>query len=315
MNFKVKKLIKNKNIYIIMYHYVREVKHSNYPNLKALELNEFKKQISFFKKNFNFIDQNNLEEIISSKKIPNKPSILLTFDDGLIDHYKYVFPILLKNKISGCFYPSIRALKQNEVLEVNKIQFILEKEKDRKKILSEIEANLIKLSGEKLEKFYNKIKQWSRFDDKDTFFIKQLLQHLLHTKIRNKITNKLFQKTVNREEKDFASKLYMSSKNIKEMYLNKMFIGLHGSDHLWLKYLNKNEQEREIKNSLSFFSKIGIKNNISMAYPYGSYNKITLNLLKKYKIKFAFTTKPGSINSNNLMKRYLFPRYDTNDFK
>ena len=298
-----------------MYHYVREVKHSNYPNLKALELNEFKKQISFFKKNFNFIDQNNLEEIISSKKIPNKPSILLTFDDGLIDHYKYVFPILLKNKISGCFYPSIRALKQNEVLEVNKIQFILEKEKDRKKILSEIEANLIKLSGEKLEKFYNKIKQWSRFDDKDTFFIKQLLQHLLHTKIRNKITNKLFQKTVNREEKDFASKLYMSSKNIKEMYLNKMFIGLHGSDHLWLKYLNKNEQEREIKNSLSFFSKIGIKNNISMAYPYGSYNKITLNLLKKYKIKFAFTTKPGSINSNNLMKRYLFPRYDTNDFK
>ena len=298
-----------------MYHYVREVKHSNYPNLKALELNEFKKQISFFKKNFNFIDQNNLEEIISSKKIPNKPSILLTFDDGLIDHYKYVFPILLKNKISGCFYPSIRALKQNEVLEVNKIQFILEKEKDRKKILSEIEANLIKLSGEKLEKFYNKIKQWSRFDDKDTFFIKQLLQHLLNTKIRNKITNKLFQKTVNREEKDFASKLYMSSKNIKEMYLNKMFIGLHGSDHLWLKYLNKNEQEREIKNSLSFFSKIGIKNNISMAYPYGSYNKITLNLLKKYKIKFAFTTKPGSINSNNLMKRYLFPRYDTNDFK
>ena len=50
MNFKVKKLIKNKNIYIIMYHYVREVKHSNYPNLKALELNEFKKQISFFNK-------------------------------------------------------------------------------------------------------------------------------------------------------------------------------------------------------------------------------------------------------------------------
>jgi len=315
MNFKVKKLIKNKNIYIIMYHYVREVKQSNYPGLKALELNEFKKQISFFKKNFNFIDQNNLEEIISSKKIPNKPSILLTFDDGLIDHYKYVFPILLKNKISGCFYPSIKALKQNEVLDVNKIQFILEKEKDRKRILSEIEVNLIKLSGEKLEKFYNKIKPPSHFDDKDTFFIKQLLQHLLPSKMRNNIINKLFYKTVDKEEKDFARKLYMSSKHIKEMYLNKMFIGLHGSGHLWLKYLNKNEQEKEIKNSLSFFSKIGIKNNISMAYPHGSYNKITLNLLKKYKIKFAFTTKPGSINSHNLMKRYLFPRYDTSDFK
>ena len=117
-------------------------------------------------------------------------------------------------------------------------------------------------------------------------------------------------KQLSKEEKDFASKLYMSSKHIKEMYLNKMFIGLHGTDHLWLKYLNKNKQEKEIKNSLSFFSKIGIKNNISMASPYGSYNKITLKLLKKYKIKFAFTTNPGSINSHNLMKRYLFPRYD-----
>ena len=141
------------------------------------------------------------------------------------------------------------------------------------------------------------------------------MQYLLPLKLRTNITNKLFKKFVDQEEKNFASKLYMNSKNIKEMYLNKMFIGLHGSNHLWLKHLKKNEQEKEIKNSLGFFSKIGIKNNMSMAYPYGSYNNNTLGLLKKYKIKFAFTTKPGSISRYNLSNKYLFPRYDTNDFK
>ena len=123
MNFKVKKLIKNKNIYIIMYHYVREVKQSNYPGLKALEPNEFKKQISFFKKNFNFIDQNNLEEIISSKKIPNKPSILLTFDDGLkgqMDAYR----ILQTRNIPAIFFVSTMPIVEGKVCVTHKLHHV-----------------------------------------------------------------------------------------------------------------------------------------------------------------------------------------------
>ena len=45
--------LNNSNIYIVMYHYVREIKKSKYSNLKGLEFNNFKKQINFFIKNFN----------------------------------------------------------------------------------------------------------------------------------------------------------------------------------------------------------------------------------------------------------------------
>ncbi len=41
------------NIYVVMYHYVRDIKNSKYPNLKALDVKHFEKQISYFKKNFN----------------------------------------------------------------------------------------------------------------------------------------------------------------------------------------------------------------------------------------------------------------------
>ena len=95
--------IQQKKIYIITYHYVRDVKKSIYPNLKALENKKFIKQINFFTKNFNLLNYDDFNEILLSKKIPRKPSILLTFDDGYIDHYENVFPILQKKKLQVYF--------------------------------------------------------------------------------------------------------------------------------------------------------------------------------------------------------------------
>ena len=40
---------------VITYHYVRKIKKSKYSNLKGLEFSLFKKQINFFKKNFEII--------------------------------------------------------------------------------------------------------------------------------------------------------------------------------------------------------------------------------------------------------------------
>ena len=72
------------------------------------------------------------------KKLPKKKSILLTFDDGYIDHWKYVFPYLKEKKITGNFYPPTQAIKNKKVLNVNKVRFILAKERNRKKILNYI---------------------------------------------------------------------------------------------------------------------------------------------------------------------------------
>ena len=59
----------NNSICMVMYHYVRPVKNSKYPKLKALELSEFRNQIKWFKKNFDIINYDNLIEILNKKKI------------------------------------------------------------------------------------------------------------------------------------------------------------------------------------------------------------------------------------------------------
>ena len=38
------------NIYVVMYHYVREKNNNNFPNLNFLEFKEFRRQIKYLKK-------------------------------------------------------------------------------------------------------------------------------------------------------------------------------------------------------------------------------------------------------------------------
>ena len=299
-----------------MYHYVREVKNSKYPNLKGLEFNDFKKQINYFIKNFNVLSNEDFVEIIKTKKIPKKKSILLTFDDGYIDHWKYVYPYLKEKKIKGIFYPPVRVIQNKIILDINKVHFILAKELNRKKILKfifELTKKYMNKNAEDL-KIY-KIRNNSRYDDNDTNLIKRLLQVFLPLDTRKKITNIIFKLVLNTDEKNFSKKLYMSKNNILEMYKDSMTFGSHGNNHCWLEHLNYHQQLDEIKASINFYKKIGVYNeNFSFCYPHGSYDLNTMNILKKLKIKFALTNQIGSINKQNLKKIMKLPRFDTNDF-
>ena len=305
------------NIYIVMYHYVRDIKKSKYPNLKGLEFSDFKKQILFFKKNFNLLSNYEFIEILNSKKIPTRKSILLTFDDGYKDHYEYVYPFLKKQKISANFYPPIMCIKNSKVLDVNKINFILEKESNRDKIINLIFLYVKKFLIKNPDQLnLNKINTISRYDDKKTILIKRLLQNHLPLPHREKIVNKIFGDIVNVSEDEFSKQLYMNKNNIQDLYKNNFTIGSHGYNHFWWEKIKKHEQEIEIKNSINYFKKIKVfDENFSVCYPYGSYNSQTMTLLKKYKVKYALTTIVGKVDKNNVNNIFELPRYDPCDFK
>ena len=312
------KNIEDYSIIIVMYHYVRQIKGSKYPNIKGLEFENFKKQINFFSKKFNIISHNEFLEIIKSKKIPKKPSIMLTFDDGFIDHYKYVFQHLRQKRISACFYPPIQVVENKTILDVNKIHFILEKEQNRKKILKEIDNLLIKKNKKTINQLdLTKIKYLNDlYDDKETTLIKRLLQYYLPFDDRNYIINELFKKIINISFENFAKEIYMNADHLKEMYSEGMTFGSHGYHHVYWEFLDKNKQEEELINSIKFYKKLNFNtDNISVCYPYGSYNDITIDILREKNIIFALSTHVGDVNKSNIFEKYKLPRMDTNDFK
>src|SRR6478672_5629699 len=94
----------NSKATIVMYHYIRDLKHSRYPQIKGLDIALFTEQILYMKKNYHFINMEMLIHAIDNNEALPKKSILLTFDDAYIEHFQYVFPILDKYKIQGCFF-------------------------------------------------------------------------------------------------------------------------------------------------------------------------------------------------------------------
>jgi len=264
----------NKKVTIVMYHFVREIKESRYKGIKGLEYKNFKKQINFFINNYNIIK---MEDMINLKKenkeFPEK-CLILTFDDGYKDHFDYVFPILDKYNIQGSFFAPVKAIKENKVLDVNKIHFILSECNNKLEIIEFLKEKLKiykkEFDLESFEYYQKIIDTSSRFDTPEVIFIKRMLQVILPEKFRNMLVNELFYKYVSSSEESFSKDLYLNIDQIKCMIKNGMHFGAHSYDHCWLSALSKHEQEIQIEKSLSFLKEIGMNNEyFTICYPYG----------------------------------------------
>lgn len=307
----------NNQCTIIMYHYVRNLKHNRYPEIKGLDLALFIEQIEYLKKNYQIITMMELINSVENGDHLPKKSVLLTFDDAYLDHYTNVFPILQKNKLEGSFFAPVRAITENKILDVNKIHFILSTSPDKEDITSEIFLLLNKYREEyKLETneyYYNKLTLYDRYDSKEIVFIKLLLQVELNEKLRGLIVDELFKKLVSEDEISFSQELYMNTEQIECMHRNGMHIGGHGYDHYWLGKLSKELQEIELSKTMNFLHKINGKNEKwTIGYPYGSYNEDTMRILNELNCSLAFTTRVEIADLSRDNKLEL-PRLDTND--
>ncbi len=294
----------------IMYHYVRDLKNSQFPKIKGLDYQDFLGQIKFLKKEYNFLS---IEKFLNSDFDQNKKNCVLTFDDGYVDHYDFVFPSLLENNIKGAFFTPVDTVKENKLLDVNLIHIILASEKEDK-IFERINYHFQKIdNSDKLSKYIEQINTKSRYDTKTTIIIKRLLQKVLPLNVRSEICRLLLEDFVEEDEISLSKSLYMSQIQIKEMISNGMHFGSHGKSHFWFSSLDKTEQEKEIISSINFLDSLYDKDYVlTMCYPYGNYNKDTLKLLTKHQFKLGLTTVPKTyIIDDNILE---IPRWDTNDY-
>ena len=303
---------------IIMYHYIKNFSNTEFSRLKGLDLEQFKFQIKYLKSKYEILNPIDIHEIIAKKKELKSNYCWLTFDDGYIDHYQNVIPVLEENKLKASFFPPVKSTLQNTILDVNKIHLILAKNNNYEMLLKEVEEIFCK-NGSKNETdlFKNLLKSINtnnRFDDINVILLKRLLQRELPKEIRLKICEILFKKYVSKDSKLLSKKFYMSLSQIKEIFKLGHEIGIHGYEHDWYGRLNKKDQKSEILKSLMFWKNNGLlKEKFSFCYPYGDYNKDTLNILRELKCSLGLTTKAMDTSLKNYSPLEL-PRLDTNDF-
>lgn len=306
-------------LYIAMYHYTRDLKHSRYPEIKGLDKELFKNQIEFMKNSFNVVTMEQVLENIQGEGMHGLPenALLLTFDDGYADNYTVAYPILEEYGLQGSFFIPGKTFATHQLLDVNKIHYILASA-DIYKLVDDLKKQMDYYRGSEYQyastdELFHDYAVANRFDIKETIFVKRMLQTVLPEKLRNTISSNLFEKYVGVTEEQLAYELYRTEEQIRTIKRHGMFIGIHGYDHYWLGNLPEDKMKQDILMALDTLDEFIDRKQWVMNYPYGSYNQEVIRYIRQQGACIGLTT---DVRVAELGKDSAFelPRLDCNDF-
>lgn len=304
-------------LYISMYHYTRDLKHSRYPEIKGLDQSLFRQQIEFMKNNFNIVTMEWVMDAVEGKTDLPEKAMLLTFDDGYIDNYTVAFPILDELGVQGSFFVPGKTFTTHQLLDVNKIHYMLASA-NIYELVEDVKKEMDYYRGREFDyaptdELFKEYAVENRFDVKETVFVKRMLQTVLPEQLRNTISSNLFKKYVGVTEEQLAYELYMTEEQIRTMKRHGMFIGLHGYDHYWLGNLSPEQMRYDIAMALETMDEFIDRKRWVMNYPYGNYNQDVLDYIKSQGACVGLTTQVriANIREDNPLE---LPRLDCNDF-
>lgn len=306
-----------KNLYIAMYHYTRDLKHSRYPKIKGMDTSLFRQQIDYMSTCFNIVTMEQVMDAVEGRlELPDK-ALLLTFDDGYIDNYTYAFPILEEFGVQGSFFIPGKTFTTHKLLDVNKIHYVLASA-NICDLVEDVKKEMDYYRGEGYdyasnEELFAQYAVANRLDSGETIFVKRMLQTVLPERVRGIISSNLFKKYVGVTEEQLAYELYMTEDQIRTMKRHGMFIGIHGNDHYWLGNLSTEQMKNDISMALDTLDEFIDKKHWVMNFPYGSYNQKVLDYIRSQGACVGLTTevRVAEIGKDNAL---TLPRFDCNDF-
>jgi peptidoglycan/xylan/chitin deacetylase (PgdA/CDA1 family) len=308
---------------IVMYHYVRDLPRTRYPRIKGRTIEEFEQQLDHIEGEYTVTTTRAVIESMRPGGRPLPPkACLLTFDDGFIDHYAVVFPLLVARGLSASFYPPAMAVHGERVLDVHKIQFTLAVTEARDPGHEVLKADVLRridpyrrdvriLSNAELEAKY--LESSPVGDLPATAFIKRVLQKGLPRAVRGEIVRALFDEHVGVADAVFSHELYMDVAQLRTMVQSGMEVGGHGAEHLWFDELGVEEARAEVSGTCDFLAEVYGKPPVDwvMCYPYGCHTSTALACIEQAGGVLGLTTQVGVVR--DLSSPLLLPRLDTND--
>lgn len=293
-----------------MYHYVRP-KNIDYPYFKYCTLENFRRQLDYFDKNFGFLSFEDYKNTIKYNR--NSTGVVLSFDDGLKDHFQYVLPELRKRGLWGLFYVNTGTFSLSKLLGVHRVHFLKGKYSSQfilEKVLKRTNDKMI--DKRYLSLFKNETYVNSNYND-DERRLQRLLNFYLHYEYRDQILNELAFKYL--DEKMLHQQTYLNKCEVIDLIEAGNIVGAHSVNHFVLSRLSVSQQSYEINESFDFLNSLYEQEYKSFCYPYGydsSFNNDTLKILKDINVNDAcvFDNKHQELP----IDRFRLSRIDCNKF-
>ena len=275
---------------VMMYHYVRDPgdRCEAGTGIPGLSVAQFEAQVARLAREHAMIAWPDLRDFLVEGRPLPPSACLLTFDDGLLDHFHHVYPVLRAHGLSGLFFALARDGGEPLTL-AHKLHFLLPVlgcQRLRESVWDWLSPT--QHEGFSLAEVRYRAELNIGSPEDDTLILKSVLQREFADEAEP-ILSKLFERHIG-DEKAIARDYYLSRAQIEAMVAGGMHFGGHSASHPWLDWVGTAAQGNEIAASARWLRDIQA-GPWAFAYPYGGFNARSAGLLQAHGFVAGLTTR------------------------
>lgn len=287
------------SLQVVMYHYIRDLPNTSFPRIKGMLTRDFREQLATLQSRYEMGTLESALDFMRGSYRPSRDLCLLTFDDGLKEHYAEITPILVDRGVQGVFFVITSCLDGAYIAPVHLNHFLmaamdLEEYRnaflDRLNDLTAPSALSIKVDHDAAQRAY-------RWDNPAAASFKYLLNFVLDWSLRDRVLRHLFEEEIGDAE-SFGRKLYLSTREAKQMQAEGMIIGGHSHHHKPLSSLSESELISDLTTCRQSLTRNLLPQDFwPFCYPYGKRNSFdggVMQQLKKLGFSCSFSSEVGS---------------------
>ncbi len=296
------------NLLVVMYHYVRDAGDAAEAGsgIPGLPLAQFEAQLDWVATAHNMISWPMLRDcLLSGRPLPSN-ACLLSFDDGVSDHYVNVFPALRRRGLSGLFFALARLPGAGLALG-HRLHFLLARlglDRLRTAVLERLQVDDRARFHQAEASLRPGYPAQNLQADLDCF--KTALQRDLED-AAEPILSALFERHFG-PEAAVAERFYLRPDQVAEMQAGGMHFGGHSRSHPWLDAVSPARQAAEIAASAEWLRQVE-RGPWAFAYPYGGFTAALRAPLQVHGFAAAFTTRSHTGHAD----RFFIGRLDGED--
>jgi peptidoglycan/xylan/chitin deacetylase (PgdA/CDA1 family) len=286
-------------LHVVMYHYVRDLPNTPWPRLKGMLTSTFRQQLSALREHYELATLETALAFMQGAYIPRRDLCLLTFDDGLKEHYTEVTPLLVEHGIQGVFFLITSCVQEQHVASVH-MNHVLMAALDfaeyrhvffqRLRTLTSLPAAMLQVDLQVAQRTY-------RWDTPEVAAFKYLFNFVLTAEVRDQVVHSLFTEYI-ASEANFAPSWYVSWDEARAMQEAGMMLGGHSHQHQPLATLSAADLAWDVRTCQQLVqANLHPQADWPFSYPYGkadTFNTQTITHLRALGVTCAFCTEVGS---------------------
>ena len=268
---------------VVKYDYVRDVSKTPFSKLSGMLVDDFRAQVVALSAQFEMASLESAIDFMAGEYRPRRDLCLLTFDDGLKEHFTAVTPILHERRIRAVFFPITGCLEENKMTAAHMNDFLVASVD-----FGEYSGGFLRKVEELLpgavppaDLDAGRAQRMYPWDTPEVARFKHLFHFGMDTAVRDLTVREMFTRHIG-DETAFAESLYFSWDDARKMQKAGMAIGGHTHQHRALANLTSIELTWDLETCHKLLHQKLLPQPVwAFAYPYGKKDSFHLRAVRK----------------------------------